>query len=190
MLKSLLVLTNPSNRFWGSFFLSKFSLALSLWLTRTRLLVVHRGCRGRPPNKCQLLVLCDICTASLKRPPGRKKGEQIVRPPHCTHTVQLTVPPSFPPPWHLRPQFVGDSLLEPLENLSWEPHRSFIVLFHCRENHSQIGTDRDGWYLREDKSDLHYSSLANATTYVRFQGCLAVTRINDNFLDQIQSLAA
>ena len=121
------------------------------WLTQTRQEVVHRGKPAEPPNKCQLLVLCDICTASLKRPPARKKGEQIARPPHCTHTlvVQLTAsPPSPALPWHLRPQFVGGSLLEPLENLSWEPHRSFIVLFHCRENHFQIGTDRAGWYLR------------------------------------------
>ena len=40
------------------------------------------------------------------------------------------------------------------------------------------------------KSDLHDSSPVNAATYVRFQGCLVVTRINDNFLDQIQSRPA
>ena len=160
------------------------------------LLVVHRDELGRPPNKCQLLVLCDICTASLKRPPGRKKGEQIARPPHCTHTlvVQLTAsPPSTALPWHLRPQFVGGSLLEPLENLSWELHRSFIVLFHCRENHFQIGTDRAGWYLRFEvgqENDLDYSSPVMPPPMSGFQGCLGLTRINDKFFDQIQSRQA
>ena len=166
------------------------------WLTQTRQEVVHRDKPAEPPNKCQLLVLCDICTASLKRPPARKKGEQIARPPHCTHTlvVQLTAsPPSPALPWHLRPQFVGGSLLEPLENLSWEPHRSFIVLFHCRENHFQIGTDRAGWYLRFEvgqENDLDYSSPVMLPPMSEFQGCLGLTRINDKFFDQIQSRQA
>ena len=138
-------------KFWVKLFFIQIQFSPFPLTDTDKVFGCSQGGQEQPPNKCQLLVLCDICTASLKRPPGRKKREQIVRVPHCIHTVQLTAPS----PWHLRPQFVGDSLLEPLENLSWEPHRSFIVLFHCRENHSQIGTDRDGWW----KSDLHYSSL-------------------------------
>ena len=79
-------------KFWVKLFFIQIQFSPFPLTDTDKVFGCSQGGQEQPPNKCQLLVLCDICTASLKRPPGRKKREQIVRVPHCIHTVSTLYP--------------------------------------------------------------------------------------------------